>query len=73
MKYCWNEKENNGYDPCDILLQHYKDDGFRTIALRKEAFECLTPWQLCNMMNIAYDNGRKAAMEDLRRFIGVKE
>jgi len=73
MKYCWNTKESNGYDSCDILLQHYNDDGFRTIALRKEDFERLKPWEFCDMLNRAYDNGRNAAMQDLRRFIGVKE
>lgn len=72
-KYCFNENEHSGYEPCAILLQHYNDEKFRTSVLTKFEFEHLKPWELCDLLNRAYENGRKDAMEDLRRFIGVKE
>jgi hypothetical protein len=68
--YCFNE-ENNGYEPCDILLDHgLKDSGFRTYVIRKED---LVPWQICSALNSAYKAGREDAMRDLRRFMGIKE
>jgi hypothetical protein len=69
--YCWNGEKSNGYEACDILVQHYKDDSFRTIVLSKEDFETLQPWKLCSLLNAAYESGKKDAMTDLRRLIGV--
>jgi hypothetical protein len=68
--YCIRE-EDNGYDPCDILLDHgLKDSSFRTYVIRKED---LKPWQICDALNGAYRAGREDAMRDLRNFIGVEK
>ncbi len=66
--YCIRE-EDNGYEPCDILLDHgLSDPGFRTYVIRKED---LKPWQICTALNDAYKAGREEAFRDLRNFIGV--
>lgn len=70
--YCYNEKENSGSDPCDILLQLYPDDGFRTLVMRQEDFEHLKPWELCMLLNRAREAGREDAMRDVRDLLGVK-
>lgn len=67
--YTYNSTENNGYDPCDILLQHYPEEIWRTIVLSKEDFENLQPWKFCSLLNDAYEQGRKDAMKDLRTMI----
>jgi hypothetical protein len=68
--YCIREGEN-GYEPCDILLDHgYGNSDFRTYVIRKED---LVPWQICSALNSAYKAGREDAMRDLRRFMGIKE
>jgi hypothetical protein len=67
--YCVRETDN-GYEPCDILLDHgLKDPSFRTYVIRKED---LKPWQICSALNDAYKAGREEAMRDLRNFIGIK-
>jgi hypothetical protein len=66
--YCIREGEN-GYDPCDILLDHgLGNSDFRTYVIREED---LKPWQICSALNSAYEAGREDAMRDLRNFIGV--
>lgn len=66
--YCIREGEN-GYDPCDILLDHgLSSPDFRTYVIREED---LKPWQICKALNDAYEAGRADAMRDLRNFIGV--
>ena len=66
--YTINHDENNGYDPCDILLQHYEDDQWKTIAIRAED---LKPWNICEALNNAYKAGKADAMRNLRLMIGV--
>lgn len=68
--YQFNHEENNGYisEPCDILVQHYKSDNFRTISIRKEEWNA---WKICEALNHAYKVGREDAMSDLRRMIGA--
>jgi hypothetical protein len=67
--YCIRETDN-GYEPCDILLDHgLKDPSFRTYIIRKED---LKPWQICTALNDAYKAGREEAFRDLRNFIGVE-
>ena len=74
--YVWRKDEtaeyDGGFEPTDILVQHYNDEGFRTRLLDVEEFKHLTPWKLCSILNAAYESGRKDAMEDLRHFIGIK-
>lgn len=75
--YVWRKLEGEepgmgGFEPTDILVQHYNDPGFRTMLLNKEEFMHLSPWKLCVLLNNAYDSGRNDAMEDLRTFIGIK-
>ena len=66
--YCIREGEN-GYDPCDILLDHgLNNTDFRTYVIREED---LKPWQIVTALNDAYKAGREDAMRDLRNFIGV--
>ena len=68
--YCIRE-EDNGYEPCDILLDHgYGNPDFRTYAIRKED---LKPWQIVAALNSAYAAGREEAFRDLRNFIGVEK
>jgi hypothetical protein len=68
--YCIRE-EDNGYEPCDILLDHgYGHKDFRTYVIRKEE---LTPRQICSVLNDAYKIGREDAMRDLRNLIGVEK
>lgn len=74
--YVWRKTAGDdaycgGFEPTDILVQHYNDPGMRTMLLRKDEFENLKPWELCSILNEVYESGRKDAMEDLRRFIGV--
>ena len=76
--YLWRPLEGEqpgtgGFEPTDILVQHYNDPSMRTTLLRKEEFENLRPWELCSILNEVYASGRRDAMEDLRRFIGCKE
>ena len=67
--YCIRE-EDNGYEPCDILLDHgYGNKDFRTYVIRQED---LKPWQIVDALNNAYRQGREDAFKDLRNFIGVK-
>lgn len=70
-EYCIR-KEDNGYgsEPCDILLQHFKSDNFRTYAIRKEDW---SGYMICNALNNAYEAGRADAMRDLRNFIGIEK
>ena len=72
-KYCYNEKENNGVDSCDILLQHFPSDDWRSLVLSKDDFEDLVPWKLVEILNRAYDLGRSDALHDVRTLLGVKE
>ena len=65
--------EDDGWrsnEPCDILLQHFKSDDFRTYVIRKEDWTGRT---ICTALNNAYEAGRADAMRDLRRFIGVEK
>lgn len=76
--YVWKKKEGEepgtgGFDPTDILVQHYDDEKFRTVLLREDEFTRLKPWELCSILNEVYRSGRNDAMEDLRRFIGVEK
>lgn len=66
-RYCIRE-EDNGYEPCDILLDHGLSADFRTYVIRKEDFK---PWQVVDALNQAYRAGREEAFRDLRNFIGV--
>lgn len=66
--YSFDNKKDNGYNPCDILLKLYDSDDFKTIAIRQED---LVPWKICEALNNAYKAGREDAMRDLRIFIGV--
>ena len=68
-RYCIRETDN-GYEPCDILLDHgFNSPDFRTYVIRQED---LKPWQIVDALNSAYKAGREDAMADLRRFIGIK-
>lgn len=71
-EYCFNRENHTGYgsEPCDILIQHFKSDNFRTIAIRAEEWDA---WNICNKLNDAYKAGREDAMRDLRNFIGVEK
>ncbi len=76
--YVWRKLDgedlgSSGFQPTDILVEHYNDPGMRTMLLRKDEFENLRPWELCSILNEVYKSGRNDAMEDLRRFIGLKE
>lgn len=76
--YVWKKKEGEepgtgGFEPTAILVQHYNDEGFRTVLLSEDDFINLKPWELCSILNEVYASGRKDAMEDLRRFIGVEK
>lgn len=67
--YCIRESDN-GYEPCDILLDHgLKSPDFRTYVIRKED---LKPWKVAHELNNAYNAGREEAFRDLRNFIGIK-
>ena len=67
--YCTRE-EDNGYEPCDILLDHgLGSPDFRTYVIRKEDFK---PWQVVDALNNAYKQGREDAMASLRRMMGIK-
>jgi hypothetical protein len=68
--YTFNEKENNGYEPCDILLQHYDSDEWRSIVIRADE---LKPWNICIALNSAYEAGKRDAMRNLRLMIGVEK
>ena len=58
-----------GVEPEDILMQLYNDTGFRMVVLNKET---LSPRNIADALNSAYERGRKEAMEDLRRLVGAK-
>ncbi len=70
--YCFNEKEHTGYGPttCNILIQHFKSDDFRTVAIREDEWSA---WNLCSALNNAYEAGRQDAMRDLRNFMGIEK
>lgn len=68
--YTYNKEKFNGSEPCDILLELYDNDSFRTIGLRVDD---QIPWKICDALNHAYQQGRKDAMSDLRVVLGIKE
>jgi hypothetical protein len=75
--YVWRKKESEdpyagGFEPTDILVQHYNDEGFRTILLDEEDFKRLAPWKLCSLLNDAYDSGYRDAKADIRNVLGIK-
>jgi hypothetical protein len=65
--------EYDGFQACDILVQHYGDSDFRTILLNQNDFENLRPWKLVSLLNAAYERGRIEYQEEFRRFIGARE
>lgn len=76
-QYVWRSKEGEayhegGFEPADILCQHYDDDKFRTVVLDADDLKGMAPWKLCSLLNEVYRSGRADAMSDLRNFIGVK-
>jgi hypothetical protein len=60
----------DGYNPADILLQHYEDDKWRTIVISEDD---LKPWKIAEALNNAYEAGKKDAMRNLRMMIGVEK
>lgn len=69
-EYMIDHTNEKGYEPCDILVRHYKSDNFRTIVIAKDD---LVPWKIVSALNSAYDAGRKDAMRDLRYFMGIEK
>lgn len=55
-----------------VLLQHYGDPGVRTRVLESEELANAEAWKIASLLNSAYEAGRTHAMEELRRFIGIK-
>jgi hypothetical protein len=73
--YVWRKKEGEivgGSEPADILVQHYNDEGFRTILLDEEDFKRLVPWKLCALLTDAYESGYKDAKADIRNVLEIK-
>lgn len=68
--YTYNREKYNGHTPCDILLELYDTDKFRTIALRVED---QVPWRICEALNNAYEEGRKDAKRDIRAVLGCSD
>jgi hypothetical protein len=66
------EPGTGGFKPTAILVQHYNDEGFRTVLLDEEEFKHLAPWRLCALLNDAYESGYKDAKADIRDMLGVK-
>lgn len=70
--YCWNTEESNGHEPADILIQLYPDEAFRSIVLRKEDFERLRVWELCQLLQQAREAGYRDAQRDIRNALDLK-
>jgi hypothetical protein len=69
--YYWMTAEgDDGRDR--VLLEHYGDSGVRTRVLEADDLEKAEAWKIATLLNGAYEAGRTHAMEDLRRFIGIK-
>jgi hypothetical protein len=68
--YLYNKEKFNGHEPCDILLQLYETDHFKTISLRADQ---LVPWQICDALNRAYEEGRKDAKREIRTVLEIKD
>ena len=68
--YTINHDENNGNEPCDILLQHYENDQWKTVVIRADD---LQPWKICQALNSAYEAGKQDAMRNLRYMIGIEK
>lgn len=66
------EPGTGGFKPTAILVQHYNDEGFRTVLLDEEEFKHLAPWRLCALLNDAYESGYKDAKADIRNVLGIK-
>jgi len=76
-RYLWRVPEDQttastGFEPADILCEMYGDAGMRTRVVNADELKGFPPWELCDLMNQAYRNGREDAMADLRRVLGVK-
>lgn len=71
--YTFNREENNGYEDCAILIQHFNDTGSRFHLMSKEEFAKLQPWEFCRFMNDAYATGKRDALEEVRNILGVKD
>ena len=59
--------------PGAILIEHYGDLGMRTMLLDQTGIDNLMPWELASMLNDAYAQGQKHAVEDLRSVLGINE
>ena len=69
--YQWvTDEDDEGNDR--VLLQHYGDPGVRTRVLEADDLIKTEAWQIATLLNAAYEAGRVHAMEELRRFIGIK-
>lgn len=55
-----------------VLLQHYGNPGVRTRVLESDELTNAEAWKIASLLNSAYEAGRTHAMEELRRFIGIK-
>jgi hypothetical protein len=71
VTYVINRPTENGYEDCDILAQYFNDNSLRSVVVSKEDFANLAPWNMCRLLNEAYEQGRKEAMFDIRRLIGI--
>lgn len=55
-----------------VVLQHYGDPGVRTRVFESDELIKMDAWEIASRLNSAYEAGRTHAMEELRRFIGIK-
>ena len=70
--YVWvTAEDEEGNDR--VLLEHFGDKGVRTRVYEADEIENIRAWDIASKLNAAYEAGRNHAMEDLRRFIGIKD
>lgn len=70
--YTFDREKSTGYgEPCNILVQYYESEQFRTVAMRAEDFERFDAWHMCQVLQNAYDAGREDQLRDIRMMLGV--
>jgi hypothetical protein len=71
--YTFNRDNSNGYEPTDILVQYYESEQFRAVALRKDDWLNYNAWDMCSLLQRAYDAGREDQLRDIRMMLGVEK
>lgn len=69
--YRYIARDANDTELARVLIEHYGDEKMRTVLVDPVDFMHLTPMRVAELLNGAYEAGRKHAYEDLDSLIKV--